>query len=78
MLKLAVPAAFTEFSTLETTNAWGALLLLLEGRRILLEPKAPEVKSSEELRILTVALGILNLVVTARLRQVTKRPAEGG
>lgn len=76
--KLAAPAAFTEFSALDTTNGWGTLaLLLLEGRNILLEPKAPEVKSSEELSILEVALGSLGLAATARLRRVTKRPAEG-
>lgn len=76
MAKLAVDAAFTEFSALDSTSAAGSLLLLLEGRKILLEPKAPEVNSSEELSLLDGALGGLGLVA-ARLRRVTKRPAEG-
>ena len=79
MAKLAVDAAFTEFSALDSTNAARTLLLLLDGRKILLEAKAPEVNSSEELSLLDVALGGLALVVAAaRLRRVTKRPAEGG
>lgn len=71
MVKLVVPAAFTEFFALDTTG--GTLLCL----RILLEPKGPEVKSSEELSILNGACGSLGLAATARLRRVTKRPAEG-
>lgn len=35
-------------------------------------------KSSEELSILTDALGTLGLITAARLRWVTKRPAEDG
>lgn len=42
-----------------------------------METMAPEVKSSEELSILTVAWRSLDLAETARLRRVTKRPAEG-
>lgn len=38
---------------------------------------APEVKSSEELSILTIAWRSLGLAETARLRRVTKWPAEG-
>lgn len=76
VVKLAVPAAFIEFSALETTNA-GGTLLFLEGRKFLLEPRAPEAKSSEELSGLYVALGSLGLVGTVHLRRVTKRPAEG-
>lgn len=38
---------------------------------------APEVKSSDESSILTIAWRSLGLAETARLRRVTKRPAEG-
>lgn len=73
--KHAVPATFTEFSALENKNAGGTLFP--DGRRILSEPKAPEVKSSEELSVLNFALEGLGLADTARLRRVTKWSAAG-
>lgn len=75
MLKLTALGMFTEFSVLDTSKAGGTPFFW--RRRTLAETMAPEVKSSEESSILTVAWRSLGLAETARLRRVTKRPAEG-
>lgn len=74
--KLEVPAAFREFSTLDTVNTGGTLACLKE-RRVLVGRRAAEAKSSEELRRLDSALVGLGLMTGAFLRRVTKRLNEG-
>lgn len=70
---LVVLATFTELSALDSPNVGGALRLL-EGCWFTPEPNGPEMKSSEELSELTLASG--GLAEAARLRRVTKRPAD--